>query len=86
MMYVRINGLSLRFPYVATEVLCSDIWSIVEACMSNSEQLLGPFWDAVLDLSQEELRSKSILASHFSKINGAFMSKKPTEVFLFEFK
>ncbi|GJJ12305.1 hypothetical protein Clacol_006546 [Clathrus columnatus] len=68
-----------KFPYVATEVLCSDIWSIVEACMSNTGQLLAPFWDGVLDLSSEELLSRPSLASHFSKINGAFMSKKPAE-------
>lgn len=50
--------------------------------MSNSEQLLSSFWDAVLDLAPEELHSRSMLASHFSKINGTFMTKKPAEVLM----
>lgn len=69
-----------RFPFVATEVLCSEIWSIVEACVTNSEQLLAPFWEVVLDRSTEDMRTRSSMAAHFTKINSVFMSKKPAEV------
>ena len=69
-----------RYPYVATEVLCSEIWSIVEACVTNSEQLLVPFWETVLDRSPDDMRTRSAMAAHFAKINGVFMNKKPAEV------
>jgi len=69
-----------RYPYVATEVLCSEIWSIVEACVTNSEQLLAPFWETVLDRSPDDMKTRSSMAAHFAKINGVFMNKKPTEV------
>ena len=69
-----------RYPYVATEVLCSEIWSIVETCTSHQEQLLVPFWETVLDKSPEEMKSQVMMAAHFAKVNVAFLSKKPAEV------
>ena len=69
-----------RYPFVATEVLCSDIWSIVETCVNHKGQLLVPFWETVLDKSPEEVRSQVMMASHFAKVNVAFLSKKPAEV------
>lgn len=39
---------SLRYPYVASEVLSSDIHAIVEAALAHSEELLDPFWNAIL--------------------------------------
>jgi hypothetical protein len=71
---------TLRYPYVATEVLCSDIWSIVEACLHSDGKLLLPFWKSVLDRSPEDMKTQVAVAAHFSKINGVFMSKKPREV------
>ena len=73
----------LRYPYVATEVLCSEIWSIVETCLNHSEQLLTPFWETVLDRSPEDMKTQMVMASHFAKINAMFLSKKPAEVRLF---
>ncbi|KAG8908524.1 hypothetical protein FRB99_005884 [Tulasnella sp. 403] len=72
-----------KYPYVATEVLCSEIWSIVETCVNQSQQLLEPFWDSVLNTSPEDMRSKISLASHFVKINAVFLSKKPEEMLSF---
>ncbi|KDQ19756.1 hypothetical protein BOTBODRAFT_142481 [Botryobasidium botryosum FD-172 SS1] len=72
-----------KYPYVATEVLCSEIWSIVETCVNNAEQLLEPFWETVLNSSPEEMSGKSVMAGHFSKVNAVFMSKKPEEMFAF---
>ena len=69
-----------RYPYVATEVLCSEIWSIVDTCVNSQEQLLVPFWETVLDKSPEEVRSQVMMAAHFAKVNVAFLSKKPAEV------
>lgn len=70
---------------MATEVLCSEIWSIVETCLNHSEQLLTPFWETVLDRSPEDMKTQMVMASHFAKINAMFLSKKPAEV-CFSFK
>lgn len=70
----------IRFPYVATEVLCSEIWSIVEACIAHREQVLAPFWETVLDRPPDDMRTRMAMATHFAKINGVFMNKKPAEV------
>ncbi|PWN34366.1 SAPS-domain-containing protein [Meira miltonrushii] len=37
-----------KYPYIASEVLSSDIWSIVDTALSNSDDLLVPFWDSIL--------------------------------------
>ncbi|TFY80035.1 hypothetical protein EWM64_g3980 [Hericium alpestre] len=74
---------SFKYPYVATEVLCSEIWSIVETCLNNSEQLLTPFWETVLDRSPEDMKTHMIMASHFAKINATFLNKKPAEMLQF---
>jgi len=65
---------------VATEVLCSDLWSIVETCMRSPDQLLAPFWESVLDRSPDDMKTRTVMASHFAKINAVFLSKKPSEV------
>ncbi|KZP10869.1 SAPS-domain-containing protein [Athelia psychrophila] len=72
-----------KYPYVATEVLCSEIWSIVETCVNSSEQILAPFWETVLDRSAEDMRMQMTMASHFAKINAVFLNKKPTEMLAF---
>ncbi|KAG6865408.1 hypothetical protein C0991_002902 [Blastosporella zonata] len=72
-----------KYPYVATEVLCSEIWSIVETCINEQAQLLIPFWETVLDRPAEDMKTEMIIASHFSKVNAVFLSKKPAEMFAF---
>jgi serine/threonine-protein phosphatase 6 regulatory subunit 3 len=71
-----------KYPHVATEVLCSEIWSIVETCVNQQEQLLVPFWETVLEMPSEEMKTRTVMASHFAKINSVFMSKKPSEACL----
>ncbi|OCH93828.1 SAPS-domain-containing protein [Obba rivulosa] len=72
-----------KYPYVATEVLCSEIWSIVETCINHADQLLTPFWETVLDRSPEDMKTQMVMASHFAKINAVFLSKKPAEMLAF---
>lgn len=72
-----------KYPYVATEVLCSEIWTIVETCLNNSGKLLIPFWETVLDRPPEDMKTQMIMASHFAKINAVFLSKKPEEMLAF---
>jgi len=69
-----------RYPYIATEVLCCEIWSIIDTCVNEQHQLLVPFWETVLDKPPEEIKTQMIMASHFAKINSVFMAKKPAEV------
>ncbi|EMD38130.1 hypothetical protein CERSUDRAFT_113278 [Gelatoporia subvermispora B] len=72
-----------KYPYVATEVLCSEIWSIVETCLNHADQLLTPFWETVLDRPPEDMKTQMVMASHFAKINAVFLSKKPAEMLVF---
>lgn len=72
-----------KYPYVATEVLCSEIWSIVETCVNNAEELLAPFWETVLDRSPEDMKTEMVMASHFAKVNSVFLTKKPAEMLAF---
>ena len=69
-----------RYPYIATEVLCCEIWSIVDTCVNEQQQLLVPFWEVVLDKSPDEMKIQTTMASHFAKVNSVFMTKKPVEV------
>ncbi|KAF8884827.1 SIT4 phosphatase-associated protein-domain-containing protein [Infundibulicybe gibba] len=72
-----------KYPYVATEVLCSEIWSIVETCVNEQAQLLIPFWETVLETSPDDMKTQMIMASHFAKINAVFLTKKPAEMLAF---
>lgn len=60
-------------------MLCSEIWSIVETCVREQDHLLVPFWETVLERPPEEMKTQIIMASHFSKINSTFLTKKPDE-------
>ncbi|ESK85608.1 phosphatase associated protein [Moniliophthora roreri MCA 2997] len=77
------EGGRFKYPYVATEVLCSDIWSIVETCLSSRQQILVPFWETVLDMSVEEMKTHLVMATHFSKITSLYLAKKPAEMLEF---
>ncbi|KAJ7080423.1 SIT4 phosphatase-associated protein-domain-containing protein [Mycena belliarum] len=72
-----------KYPYVATEVLCSEIWSVVETCVNSHTELLIPFWETVLERSPEEMKTQIAMAAHFAKINAVFLSKKPAEMLAF---
>lgn len=37
-----------KYPYVASEVLCSDIPSIADTALANADTILDPFWNNVL--------------------------------------
>lgn len=52
----------------------------MDTCVSRQDQLLVPFWETVLDKSPEEMKSQVMMATHFAKVNVAFLSKKPAEV------
>ncbi|KAI6008090.1 hypothetical protein EDC04DRAFT_902333 [Pisolithus marmoratus] len=58
----------------------NEIWSIVETCVNNAEELLAPFWETVLDKSPEDMKTEMVMASHFAKVNSVFLTKTPAEV------
>lgn len=64
-----------KYPYVATEVLCSEIWSIVETCVNEHQQLLVPFWETVLDRSPDDMKTQTIMASISQKLTRYFSAK-----------
>ncbi|KAH6902440.1 phosphatase associated protein, partial [Coprinopsis sp. MPI-PUGE-AT-0042] len=72
-----------KYPYIATEVLCSEIWTIVETCTEEQSQLLVPFWETVLDRPPDDMKTQMVMAAHFAKINSSFLSKKPAEMIEF---
>lgn len=80
LVHFELAHIPQRYPYVSTEVLCSEIWSIVETCLNNTDQLLVPFWETVLDRTPEDMKTRMTMASQFAKINAVFLGKKPAEV------
>ncbi|KAG6915049.1 hypothetical protein DXG01_013715 [Tephrocybe rancida] len=87
--FQRVDVLQKLFAYVTGQIEGDDkgrfneIWSIVETCINEQQQLLIPFWETVLDRSAEDMKTEMIMASHFSKVNAVFLSKKPAEMFAF---
>ena len=85
--YPSCVGCSRTFPFMKSRVrrnAClkrsGEIWSIVETCLNNTDQLLVPFWETVLDRTSEDMKTRMTMASQFAKINAVFLSKKPAEV------
>ncbi|KAL9937035.1 hypothetical protein V8E36_004270 [Tilletia maclaganii] len=37
-----------KYPYMASEVLASDIWAILDIILAHQDDLLKPFWNSVL--------------------------------------
>ncbi|CDZ96509.1 SAP family cell cycle dependent phosphatase-associated protein [Phaffia rhodozyma] len=37
-----------KFPNLATEVLCSDVYSILDTCLSDPAEYLTPFWEKAI--------------------------------------
>ncbi|KAF9447599.1 SIT4 phosphatase-associated protein [Macrolepiota fuliginosa MF-IS2] len=72
-----------KYPYVATEVLCSDIWSISATCVGKADVVLAPFWEFVLDRSPDDMKTRTVMASHFVKINLGFILKWPEKMLAF---
>ena len=51
-----------KYPYICSEVLSSDIWSVVETALSHSEDLLLPFWQSIL--SRDMAGNPPTIAQH----------------------
>ncbi|KAJ3056073.1 hypothetical protein HK097_008201 [Rhizophlyctis rosea] len=67
-----------KYPYLASEVLCCEIFTVCEAVISNNE-LLNTFW-SFLD---RPAPLNPLHASYFSKVNGVLLQKKTPEMITF---
>ncbi|KAJ3120837.1 hypothetical protein HK098_004202 [Nowakowskiella sp. JEL0407] len=66
-----------KFPFLASEILCCEIFRICDAVISNTA-LLTSFWGY---LDQKELNP--LIASYFTKVNSVFLQKKTADMVTF---
>lgn len=67
-----------RYSFVSTQLLSSEVWSIGESLMENTDAL-QEFWDLVkLDAPLENIQ-----AGYFTKVNESLLEKKPAEMVAF---
>ena len=67
-----------KYAYVASEILSSETWSIIEALMENREHLTK-FWDFL----RTEPSLDPVTAGYFTKINETLLDKKTEETLEF---
>lgn len=64
-----------RYSFVSTQLLSTEVWSIGEALMENTD-LLRQFWNFLkLDAPLENVQ-----AGYFTKVNESLLEKKPVEM------
>lgn len=63
-----------KYAYIASEILSSETWSIIEALMENREHL-AKFWDFL----RKEPILDPVTAGYFTKINETLLDKKTEE-------
>ncbi|KAA1068468.1 hypothetical protein PGT21_024383 [Puccinia graminis f. sp. tritici] len=75
----------IRYPYLCTEILASDLWSVTSQIFSDFPRLnlLTRFWDAVLDQPPSATASKSVQIGYWAKANITLINSKPSEMMSF---
>ncbi|WAQ89782.1 hypothetical protein PtA15_11A473 [Puccinia triticina] len=75
----------IRYPYLCTEILASDLWSVTSQIFSDFPRLslLTRFWDAVLDQPPSATASKSVQIGYWAKANITLINAKPSEMMSF---
>lgn len=68
----------LKYSYIATEVLSSETWSILEALMENRDHL-REFWEFL----RRPPPLDNTIAGYFTKINETLLDKKTEEMLEF---
>lgn len=74
----KLEKSRLKYSYVATEVLSSETWSILEALMEN-QQHLREFWGFL----KRPPPLDNTIAGYFTKINETLLDKKTEEMLEF---
>ncbi|TIB63592.1 hypothetical protein E3P78_01674 [Wallemia ichthyophaga] len=72
----------LRFPYVATEILSSDIPAIHNTLLepSNRNEYIQPFWDFIINKSTQELNDLNPFVGYWGKILAKLLDTKSDQV------
>lgn len=72
----------IRFPYVATEILSSDIPAIHDALVEKEKRsdYLQPFWDFIINKSTEDLSQLNPFVGYWGRIVARLLDKKSDEV------
>ncbi|POW10547.1 hypothetical protein PSTT_05949 [Puccinia striiformis] len=75
----------IRYPYLCTEILAADLWSVTSQIFSDFPRLnlLTRFWDAVLDQPPSATSSKSVQIGYWAKANITLINSKPNEMMTF---
>lgn len=68
----------LKYAYVSSEILSSDVWSISEALLDNKESL-SRFWTYLKKKSPLD----PVQAGHFTKVNESLFEKKTEDMLIF---
>lgn len=63
-----------KYPYVACEILCSEVMTICDAIYQNEAYL-----DAIYSFLDKDLPSNSLLASYTSRVAGVLLQRKVSE-------
>lgn len=67
-----------KYSYISCEILSSDVWSISESLLENTDQL-RPFWDYI----KTEQPLDNLQAGYFTKVNEALIEKQPARMVAF---
>ena len=67
-----------KYAYVASEILSSETWSIIESLMEN-RQLLTKFWEFL----RREPTLDPVTAGYFTKVNETLLDKKTEDTLTF---
>lgn len=75
----------VRFPYLCSEIIASDIWKVTSEIFSDAPQyaILTRFWDAILNQPPSVTAQKSIQIGHWARTNIALFNFKPNEMIAF---
>ncbi len=71
----KLEKQRLKYAYVATEILSSETWSILETLMENRQHLRS-FWDFL----RRPAPLDNTIAGYFTKINETLLDKKTEEM------
>ncbi|KAH8921466.1 SAPS-domain-containing protein [Atractiella rhizophila] len=72
-----------KFPYVATEILCMDLFPLLETIFSAPQSFLLPFWNSVMSRTPGELSLKTVQVGYFVKVMGSFLQARPVQTLTF---
>lgn len=75
---MQCYNISLRYPFLACEILCSEIWTITES-IYRDESLL----DVLFAFLDQPPPLSPLLASYTSRVAQALLSRRTSEVCVF---